>query len=95
MSDVEIEEVESVVNGLDLLDLDEPDFDVLRGGEKNSMAMLLSLAQNVGQVFYPSHDADGDLAAFGGRLGTGVQSGAETWVWRDYIQLGMNAKLYS
>ena len=78
MGDVEIEEIKRVVNGLDLLDLDEPDFDVLGGGEQDTMSMLLSLAEDVVQILDTRHHAYGDLPTLGRRLRTRVQSCPET-----------------
>ena len=68
-----------MVNGLDLLDLDEPDFDILGGGEEDSMTMLLSLAEDVVQILDPRHHANGDLTTLGRRFRTWVQRRAETW----------------
>ena len=78
MGDVEIEEVQRVVNGLDLLDLDEPDFDIFGGGEEHAMAMLLSLAEDVVQILDSGHHSHGDLPTLCWRLRTRIQRGAET-----------------
>ena len=43
---VQVEEVESVVDGLDLTNLDEPQLDVFRGRREDSLAVVVGLTDD-------------------------------------------------
>lgn len=75
---VQVEQVESVIDGLDLADLDEPIFEFLRRGDEHAMTMILSLTENGVQIFNASHDAHRHLATIGRCLWTWIQCRTET-----------------
>ena len=47
LRDIEVEHVECVVDGFDLAHLDEPDLDVLSGGDQHTVTVILCLLQNL------------------------------------------------
>ena len=66
MGYVEIEEVESVIDGFDLAHLDEPHLDIFGRSRKDSLPMIIGLADDRAQVLQTLHNANGHLAAIGG-----------------------------
>ena len=46
MGHVQVEEVEGVIDGLDLPHLDEPQLDVLGGGRKDTLTVVVGLTDN-------------------------------------------------
>ena len=66
MGYVEVEKVESVIDGFDLAHLDEPHLDIFGRGRKNTLPMIVRLADDRAQVLQTLHNAHGHLATIGG-----------------------------
>ena len=79
MRDVQVEQVEGVVDGLDLAHLDKPHLDILSGRRQNALSMIVCLADDGAQVFEALHHADGHLATVTGQIRARVQRGAESF----------------
>ena len=62
LSDVQVEVVESVIDGLDLADLDEPNFDILGGRDEHAMPVVVGLPKNRVEIFKTLHHTNGHLA---------------------------------
>jgi hypothetical protein len=65
MGYVEVEKVESVIDGFDLAHLDEPHLDIFGRGRKDALTMVVGLADDRAQVLQTLHDTHGHLAAVG------------------------------
>ena len=62
LSDVQVEVVESVIDGLDLSNLDKPDLDVLGGRDEHAMPVVIGLPKNRVEIFKTLHYANGHLS---------------------------------
>jgi len=63
LSNIQVEVVESVIDGLDLANLDEPNFDVLGGRDKDAMPVVVGLPKNSVKIFKSLHHTNGHFAA--------------------------------
>lgn len=76
---IQVKQVQRVVDGLDLADLDEPVFEVLGSCDQDAMTMILCLTQNGVQVFDSCHDAHCHFATIGRGFWAWIQGSAETF----------------
>ena len=79
LCDVQVEVVQSVVDGLDLANLDEPDLDVLGGCDKDSVSVIVGLAEDSVEVLQSLHHSDGHLASIGSLIRTRIKSCSESF----------------
>jgi hypothetical protein len=63
LSDIQVEVVESVIDGLDLANLDEPDLDILGGRNQHAMPVVVGLPEDRVKIFKTLHDTNGHFTA--------------------------------
>lgn len=62
LSDIQVEVVESVIDGLDLANLDEPNLDVLGGRDEYAMPVVIGLPEDGVKIFKALHHTNGHLS---------------------------------
>jgi hypothetical protein len=79
LRNINIEQIESMINGLDFARFRHPHSNILCGCNQNTMSMILSLAQNSLQIFNSGHNSNRHFSTLLRRIWTWIESSAKSF----------------